>query len=576
MIVKPHQYLFLTLLFIPIITRCNALSTPDGEKLERFHNAKAQVTLTPFLPMTENIDENSADPGEENYLKTVWLEDSIPSTLRIQIFPSDTTQIVDNKIEADFIFGMIGDSVASTNWVFAVVAPFPSVIDNISQKDLVNLWTEKQKSIERYSSILINNSTYEILSRLLGKSGSNSVKIVDEEKILNMTWENQYTLAVLPFEDIQPRWKVIRIDGKSPLDKDFDQDQYPLIARFSLYDPGDNGLGDQYIDATNVLSIPRTNREDNKLSVLVMTGVTALVRSTAEKMETKGLTYPAEDILQWFDTADLIHVSNEVSFDPNCPHPNPYQKTLQFCSKPEYIQLLEYIGANIIELSGNHLMDWNRSAYEYSLGLYDERNMHYFAGGLNMEAASKPLMIEHNSNRLAFLGCNAFGPVHAWATETSPGAADCDFERIREDIEVLVNDGYLPIFTFQYHESYTAIPNPGQIKAFQNVADAGAVIVSGSQAHYPQGMEFYKNTFIHYGLGNLFFDQMDIPVHGTRREFIDRHYFYDGRYINTELLTALLEDYAKPRPMTDEERKMLLNDIFEVSMWKFPLGDNNE
>ena len=80
-------------------------------------------------------------------------------------------------------------------------------------------------------------------------------------------------------------------------------------------------------------------------------------------------------------------------------------------------------------------------------------------------------------------------------------------------------------------------------------------------------MEFYQNTFIHYGLGNLFFDQMDNPVVGTRREFIDRHVFYNGKYLGTELLTALLEDYAKPRPMTAEERQSFLEDIFSAAGW---------
>ena len=99
---------------------------------------------------------------------------------------------------------------------------------------------------------------------------------------------------------------------------------------------------------------------------------------------------------------------------------------------------------------------------------------------------------------------------------------------------------------------------------FRRMADAGALIVSGSQAHTPQAMEFYNGSFIHYGLGNLFFDQM---VDFARPEFIDRHVFYDGRYISTELLTAILEDYAKPRPMTPEERAKLLTDIFAASEW---------
>jgi poly-gamma-glutamate synthesis protein (capsule biosynthesis protein) len=86
-------------------------------------------------------------------------------------------------------------------------------------------------------------------------------------------------------------------------------------------------------------------------------------------------------------------------------------------------------------------------------------------------------------------------------------------------------------------------------------------------------MEFRGDSFIHYGLGNLFFDQMTyiLPdgkvIDGTRREFLDRHVFYDGRYLGTELLTAMLEDYSRPRPMTKPERASFLTEYFYLSGW---------
>ena len=110
-------------------------------------------------------------------------------------------------------------------------------------------------------------------------------------------------------------------------------------------------------------------------------------------------------------------------------------------------------------------------------------------------------------------------------------------------------------------------------ESFRRVADEGATIVSGSQAHFPHIMEFRDDSFIHYGLGNLFFDQMTyiLPsgevIDETRREFYDRHVFYDGRYIGTELLTAMLEDYSRPRPMTEAERAAFLSDYFYYSGW---------
>jgi poly-gamma-glutamate synthesis protein (capsule biosynthesis protein) len=106
------------------------------------------------------------------------------------------------------------------------------------------------------------------------------------------------------------------------------------------------------------------------------------------------------------------------------------------------------------------------------------------------------------------------------------------------------------------------------VEDFRSMAKAGAVIVSGSQAHQPQGMEFSKGAFIHYGLGNLFFDQYHYCTDNACDDaFIDRHVFYDGRYIGTDLITIVFEDYARPRPMTDEERARLLETVFAASEW---------
>ncbi|MFT3893713.1 MAG: CapA family protein [Anaerolineales bacterium] len=103
---------------------------------------------------------------------------------------------------------------------------------------------------------------------------------------------------------------------------------------------------------------------------------------------------------------------------------------------------------------------------------------------------------------------------------------------------------------------------------FQGMVDAGADIVSGSQAHYAQTMEFYKNSFIHFGLGNLFFDQME--PNNIQREFLDRYVIYNGKFISTELITARLEDYSRPRLMTGAERAPFLEEYFQLSGWISP------
>jgi poly-gamma-glutamate synthesis protein (capsule biosynthesis protein) len=286
-------------------------------------------------------------------------------------------------------------------------------------------------------------------------------------------------------------------------------------------------------------------------------------------MEARGILYPAQDIGATLQAADLTHISNEIPFAEGCAFPNPDSTSLIFCSDPRYIELLEDVGTDVIELTGNHFQDHGSQATLATIDMYDERGWPYYGGGRDLADSMEAATFEHNGNLIAFIGCNPVGPEYAWATATRPGAAPCnDYAWMKSEIARLDALGYLVIATMQYNEYYIEEAPENQVRDFARLAEAGAAIVSGSQAHFPQAFAFFgDDSFIHYGLGNLFFDQMDTPVPGTRREFIDRHIIYDGRLISTEVLTYMLEDYSRPRPMTDMERFQLLETVFEASGW---------
>jgi poly-gamma-glutamate synthesis protein (capsule biosynthesis protein) len=372
-------------------------------------------------------------------------------------------------------------------------------------------------------------------------------------------WKRRPAWALLPFGMLEPRWKVLEVDGQTPLRKDFDPAAYPLIVPIQLRQ-------DPSLPGPVTVSIPATNRDASKLTTVAMTGVTALVRATAFTMEQQGVKYPGKDIGGWLREADLAHISNEVPFARDCPFPNPVQEGMRFCSDARYIVLLEDVGADIIELTGDHFQDWGAEAMHYTLELYKERNWGYYGGGADLQEGRQPLLVEHNGNRLAFIGCNAKGGAYAQAGPDRPGAVKCDFEWMEKEIQRLRAEGYLPIATFQHFEYYTYQAQPNQEKDSRRLVEAGAVIVSGSQAHQPQAFEFASGGFIHYGLGNLFFDQYDVSE-ACRQGFVDRHVFYSGRYLGVELLPILFVDYARPRPMNDGEAQDLLRVLFKASGW---------
>ncbi len=438
-------------------------------------------------------------------------------------------------------------------WVYALVAPFFTFEDGTSADSLKAALFEEAVSPSDQRSVLVSAETQEALR--LSPSLS-VVEVVPPSQMLTETVERD-AWAVVPFHELQPRWKVLEIDGVSPLQRAFDVEAYPLAISLSLG-------SETRPDALPLLPDGLTNRDPERLSVLMMTGVTALTRGTALTMEREGITYAGRDVREWMTEPDITHTSNEVSFTDECPPPTG-ESTVVFCSDPRYFELLEYVDIDVLELTGNHLLDWGVSAMENSLRLYEERGLPYFGGGWTLEGSQQPLTLTHGVHTFGFVGCNSVGPSYAWATAERPGAAPCDFDKMAAQVRDLQERGVIPIVTFQYLEVDQYAPTPQQRADFRSLAEAGAAIVSGSQAHWPQGFDFHDEAFIHYGLGNLFFDQMQRLEY--RQEFLDRHVFYDGRHISTELLTAMLEDYARPRPMTEEERQALLEATFAVSGW---------
>ncbi len=523
------------------------------------------ATPTPFQPEPPTASPPPTDLPPTETLPTLWIGEAVPDGLRRAIaaqgwLPATDPQTAAARLD---VLPPNSEATAVARWVYALVAPFPTLADEVRSEDLRRAWAGEAAGPFANRPLWMSAQTLAAFSALWGAPAKEAIRLAEEEELLSAAWNERPAWAIVPFEQLEPRWKVLRVDGQSPIHKDFDPERYPLTVNF-----GCQGT------PCATLHLPATNRDPARLTILVMTGVTALVRATAWRMEQKGITYPAQDIGAWLRSADITHISNEIPFAEDCPYPDPNPVLTRFCSSPRYIALLEEIGTDLVELTGNHFQDWGSQATLYTLDLYRQRGWLYYGGGANLNNSRQPALLEHNGNRLAFIGCNSVGPYYAWATETRPGAAPCDdYAWMTTEINRLRTEGYLVIATFQHQEYYTPEPRPEQRRDFRQMALAGAVIVSGSQAHAPQAMEFYQEAFIHYGLGNLFFDQMEYILPDgqtttrTRQEFLDRHVFYNGRYISTELLTAILEDYARPRPATLEERLSLLQEIFAASGW---------
>ncbi|MCB9118856.1 MAG: CapA family protein [Caldilineaceae bacterium] len=446
---------------------------------------------------------------------------------------------------------------------FAAATRFDTIDTSLTFTDVRGAWASETIT---YTALAVLTDTLPLLEQVLGDAGASVAGYATVDEVVAAAWQDRTTLALLPFDQLEPRLVVMAVDGQNPVENasGFDAQRYPLVADVFVHlapaNEAEAALVSEFLGA-----LPSGNREPGELTVLAMTGVTAMCRMTAAQMDLFGPAWPAEIVGPGLASADITHISNEVPFVEGC-ETNTSQENYNFCSKPEYMETLIASGADIIGMTGNHQNDFGRQNAMASLEYYDEYSLPYYGGGKNLEEAMKPLFIEHNGTRLAFLGTNSYGPKMAWATDSLPGAAPFDLNILSATIRSIKEKDLADVVLveLQYQESYDTEPLAEQRIDFNALVRAGADIVTGVQSHVPQGMEFSDESMILYGLGNLYFDQMG-PT--TREGMVARHTFYAGRHISTQIQTTVVYDYGQPHWTTPAERASMLRRVFAASYW---------
>ena len=475
-----------------------------------------------------------------------------------------TVFLLDQPRNADVQIRLVAGKEAAGSVLYtrylAPVAPFATVQDEVSMAELMLRWQG------RGSGPLIIDADYvSELEAVFGEEAADSVQTASGSALPAVLEVTAGALAIVPFEGLTPVLKVMRLNGANILSNTFDEAAYPLTAVVSAF-----GSDSEAVAAALRPKITEpTNRRPGELTTLIMTGVTAMARVTAARMEAKGYVYPSQVISPTLRAADITHISNEVPFLAGCDV-DPSLNNMILCSSPVYWAALEALGTDIVGLSGNHVNDFGQEGARESIGWYRANGIPIYGSGLNEEEACAPLLFTHNGNRFAFFAALAHYPSFAWATEDGPGA--CDYHgnkaRIFARIAALRDEVDVIAVELQHEEIYNPAPIFRQVQDFRELRAAGVDIVTGVQSHVPQAMEPYgygneRPGIIVYGLGNLFFDQM--WSWQTRTSLIARHTIHDGKVISTEILTAVIEDYAQPRWTTEVERADLLRQIFSAA-----------
>lgn len=475
----------------------------------------------------------------------------------IQYDDIERFSFVEDREEADIILSYgTGDNVIYSQYLLPIGHLY---------------WTEDSVSINdiKYGeyTVLLNQEGYRKYSEFL-KSVYPDIEIEESGNLISdLEDEACGCIGLLENTELSKEYKLLKIDDKYYLDT-FDAGvEVSLVAESNMEE-----LNIQFVSNIVKKNLGLTEGEFNKdtIAKVNMTGVTALTRRVAKAMDVRNdYDYPAEKIANFLSDADITHTSNEISFVPGCTS----YSGMRFCSNPQSIETLKAIGADVIELTGNHNNDYGSQYNTETIEAYKEEGWGYFGGGLNSEDAREAYITEVDGSKIAFLGYNYYdavvaGGTNALAGSSKAGANPYSETRMREDIESVRDEVDIVIVDFQYQECYSYPssdviypvcyrPIGSQSNVFRKAVDFGADIVVGTQAHQPQTYELYGEGVIFYGLGNLFFDQsMWI---GTRQGMILTHYFREGELIQTKITPTIYDSSLQVEVATEDDAELLLD-----------------
>ncbi len=451
-------------------------------------------------------------------------------------------------------------SVLLTEQVYAVADWFPTLRTGISFATVKSLW-QGQPTSDGLGIVLVDAQSAGLLSQVLGPAAA-TVQTTKPEEIIPRLWTEPSAIAIVPFDQLAPKETALPLDGQNVLSRDLALAKYPLVVR--VWVSGNPSAANHMVNGLRA-QIPATTRDPERMTTLIMTGVTAMARFTAFVIDQhQDPAYPARVVAGVLSKADITHISNEIPFVDNCPR-NLDTSSIILCSKPSYIAAMKLVGTDIVGLTGNHAFDFGVDNYIKTLDLYDQAGMRYYAGGRTAAEAARVLIVQDHGNKLAFLGANSFGPSSYWAKGDQPGTQGYDPAAIKKEVAEGRQKADVVFAEFQSDETYDYAPDATNETIFRRTQADGADVVTGVQAHHPQAVEFSKDgrQLILYGLGNFWFDQM--YNEGVRQGLVPRHTIYQGRLIQTELLTTMLENSAQPRWATPAEREKILSAVFDAS-----------
>lgn len=283
-----------------------------------------------------------------------------------------------------------------------------------------------------------------------------------------------------------------------------------------------------------------------------------LDRGIRKSINKNGIDFPFKGIAPLIKSHDLAMANFEC---PTSTSGYYLGKKYSFDSPPDYLPGMRNSGFNIAVVANNHTIDRGRDAFLQTINFLKTAGIEPVGGGTSQSEAIKPVLIEKNGIKFAFLASVDMLleglpfiedlPAPAWATTEQ---LSDEIKRIRPKVDFIVVSQHWGV---QFQDS----PTINQKKRAHALIDAGADVLIGHHPHVLQGIEFYKGKPILYSLGNLVFDQYLAPA---QQSALASFKFEKGN-APIPLITPILIKDGIPVPADKDNSELIIGHLKTLS-----------
>lgn len=221
-----------------------------------------------------------------------------------------------------------------------------------------------------------------------------------------------------------------------------------------------------------------------------------------------------------------------------------FDKPFVYRAHPRVLELVEK-HLDIVCLANNHTGDYGHAAFLDQLRLLEQKKIQYVGGGRDCAHARKPLIVDRNGMRVAFLAYNDFKPRAFEAGPSWPGVAWAVDAQITADIEAARTIHRADFVIPMMHWGWECEPaNDRQKQLARLLIDAGADLIVGGHPHVTQEVEYYNGKLIIYSIGNFIFDGFDPGP--TRIGWVLRTRIGKKKLVAWDTLVAKIDDRGQP------------------------------